>query len=79
MLLRFLWEFWFAAGFYCYTSYMTPFLTANVPGMSRTLALGSTLVNLVGVMAISWLSGYCCDRGMPRMVASGEQQLACLA
>jgi hypothetical protein len=60
-----------AAGFYCYTAYMPPFLAANVPGMSRTLALGSTLVNLVGTMVISWVCGYFCDRGMPRMIASG--------
>jgi hypothetical protein len=39
--------------------------------MSRGLALGSTLVHLVCVMIVAWVTGYCCDKGMPRMIASG--------
>uniref|UniRef100_A0A383V7P2 Major facilitator superfamily (MFS) profile domain-containing protein n=1 Tax=Tetradesmus obliquus TaxID=3088 RepID=A0A383V7P2_TETOB len=71
VLLQWTWEFWFAAAFYCYTSYMPGFLATNVPGMSRGLALGSTLVHLVGVMLVAWVTGFLCDKGMPRMVTSG--------
>lgn len=39
--------------------------------MSRGLALGSTLVHLVGVMLVAWVTGFLCDKGMPRMVTSG--------
>jgi hypothetical protein len=39
--------------------------------MSRSLALGSTLVHLVFVMVIAWVTGFLCDKGLPRMVTSG--------
>lgn len=61
----------FAAAFYCYGTYMPSFLAANVPGMSRNLALGSTLVHLICTMFIAWSVGWLCDKGMPRMIFSG--------
>eukprot|EP00775_Hariotina_reticulata_P005128 gene5128-5368_t len=75
VLLQWTWEFWFAAAFVSYSTYMPSFLAANVPGMSRALSLGSTMVNLICVMMTAWLTGYCCDRGMPRMTASGAVYL----
>jgi uncharacterized membrane protein (DUF485 family) len=39
--------------------------------MSRSLALGSTLVHLVCVMIIAWVTGFLCVKGLPRMVTSG--------
>lgn len=70
VLLQFTWEFWFAAAFYCYCTYMPTFLAANVPGMTRALSLGSTMIHLLVVMMIAWLTGFFCDKGMPRMVVS---------
>ena len=61
----------FAAAFYCYFTYMPSFLAANVPGMSRALSLGSTMVHLSIVMMVAWATGYFCDKGMPRMTVSG--------
>jgi hypothetical protein len=39
--------------------------------MSRGLGLGSTLVHLACVMVVAWVTGFLCDKGMPRMIASG--------
>lgn len=60
----------FAAAFYCYFTYMPSFLASNVPGMSRALSLGSTMVHLSIVMVVAWATGIFCDRGMPRMIVS---------
>lgn len=60
----------FAAAFYCYCTYMPSFLAANVPGMTRALSLGSTMVHLIMVMITAWITGFFCDRGIPRMVLS---------
>jgi hypothetical protein len=70
VLLQFTWEFWFAAAFYCYFTYMPTFLAANVPGMSRALALGSTMIHLLLVMLTAWVVGFFCDKGLPRMIVS---------
>ncbi|KIY92068.1 hypothetical protein MNEG_15895 [Monoraphidium neglectum] len=80
VLLQFIWEFWFAGGFYAFSSYWPSFLSKNVPGMSSTLSLGLTCANLVLTMATAWsaerlrppawVCGYLCDRGMSRMRAA---------
>jgi len=60
----------FAAAFYCYCTYLPSFLAANVPGMTRALSLGSTIVHLTLVMVTAWITGYFCDKGTPRMILS---------
>lgn len=60
----------FAAAFYCYFTYMPGFLANNVPGMTRALSLGSTMIHLLCVILVAWLVGFFCDKGMPRMVVS---------
>lgn len=39
--------------------------------MSRALSLGSTMINLVFTMIAAWITGWLCDKGMPRMIVSG--------
>jgi hypothetical protein len=65
-----MWLCRFAAAFYCYCTYMPSFLAANVPGMTRALSLGSTMVHLIMVMITAWITGYFCDKGLPRMTVS---------